>query len=93
MTNFLKIKRGQGNATNPHEELDTLLANFILTKHKDNCCEFELSSLRDMISIVDRKLRRHPYAHSILCSCNDINNAFNLTRQDSESATKTSRKR
>jgi hypothetical protein len=36
VTNFLKIKRGQGNATNPHEELDTLLANFILTKHKDN---------------------------------------------------------
>ena len=36
VTQFLKIKRGQGNPTNPHGELDTLLANFILTKHKDN---------------------------------------------------------
>ena len=63
----------------PPAELDPLLANFLLTIRKKDGGEFEPSTLRSMISSVDRKLKRSKYGHQVLSSgTND--DVFQLTR-------------
>ena len=80
MQDFIKMKREIREIQQiPQEELNTLLASFILTIGNKDGSESEPSTLRGMISSIDRKLRRHKYAHNIISSCNDT--AFNLTRQ------------
>jgi hypothetical protein len=80
MQDVIKMKREVREIQQiPHEELNTLLASFILTTGKKDGSEYEPSTLRGMISSIDRKPRRHKYAHSIISNCNDT--AFNLTRQ------------
>jgi hypothetical protein len=80
MQDVIKMKREVREIQQiPHEELNTLLASFILTIGKKDGSEYEPFTLRGMISSIDRKPRRHKYAHSIISNCNDT--AFNLTRQ------------
>ena len=61
-----------------HTELDVYLANFILSVRKKGGEEFEPTSLRSMISSIDRSLRRHRYKESIMQSPANI---FNATKQ------------
>ena len=61
----------------PHDELDPLLANFILSVRKADGSEYEPTSLRSMISSMDRKLKRHQYPCAIMGSSGPV---FSLTR-------------
>jgi hypothetical protein len=62
----------------PPNELDPLLANFLLTVRKKDGGDFEPCTLRSIISSVDRKLRRTKYGHSIIAiGMKDV--SFNLT--------------
>jgi hypothetical protein len=49
----------------PVNELDSLMANFIIAAKKKNGFDYEPTSLRGIISSIDRKLRRHRYGHYI----------------------------
>ena len=61
----------------PHDELDPLLANFILSVRKPDGSDYEPSSLRNIMSSLDRKLKRHQYEHTIMGSSGSV---FTLTR-------------
>ena len=61
----------------PHDELDPLLANFISSVRKADGSEYEPSSLRSMVSSMDRKLKRHQYPCAIMGSSGPV---FSLTR-------------
>ncbi|XP_062579483.1 uncharacterized protein LOC134241461 [Saccostrea cucullata] len=52
----------------PPTELDVYVANFILSVRKKGGEEFEPTSLRSLISSIDRALRRHRYETSIIQS-------------------------
>ena len=41
------------------------MANFIIAAKKKDVSDYEPTSLRGIISIIDRKLRRHKYGHYI----------------------------
>ena len=75
--------RKKGENRNMNEicpaELDTLLANFVLSVRKGDGKEFEPCSLRSIISSVDRYFRRHKYGCTIMGHTRD--DSFNLTRQ------------
>lgn len=63
----------------PSEELDSLLADFLINARKKDGKEYEPSSLRGIISSLDRKLRRHRYGHYI---CGDkTDTKFPLTKE------------
>lgn len=57
--------------------LDEYLANYILSVRKPDGGEYEPSTIRNMISSIDRKLRRHQYPHKIF---SDQSNVFQLCR-------------
>ena len=57
--------------------LDEYLANYILSVRKPDGAEYEPSTIRNMISSIDRKLRRHQYPHKIF---SDQSNVFQLSR-------------
>ena len=59
------------------DQLDEYVANFILSVRKQNGEEYEPTSIRGIVSSLDRKLRRHGYAHSIIA---EKTTAFSLTR-------------
>ena len=61
----------------PHDELDPLLANFILSVRKADGSDYELTSLRAMMSSLDRKLKRHKYPYTVMASTGSV---FSLTR-------------
>ncbi len=69
---FNKLLRLKGEVREmkdiPPEELDTLVAGFILSVRKADGGEYEPSSIRNMVSSLDRKLRRHSYPESIINS-------------------------
>ncbi|CAG2204141.1 unnamed protein product [Mytilus edulis] len=74
---FFKMKKEVREIQNiPENELDSLLANFLITVRKQDGTEYEPSSLKGMMSSVDRKLRRPKYGHSI----SGDNNDFQLTK-------------
>ncbi|XP_033731021.1 uncharacterized protein KIAA1958 homolog [Pecten maximus] len=75
---FLALK-GEEREMNeiPVGELDMLLANFLLSVRKKDGQNYEPSSLRGIISSVDRKLCRQKYGHKIM---NGDANEFALTR-------------
>ena len=60
----------------PYDELDPLLANFILSVRKPDGSDYKPSSLRNMMSSLDRKLKRHQYQHTIMGSSGSV---FTLT--------------
>ena len=62
----------------PPNELDNYLSNFVLSVRKRDGGEFEPSSVRAMISSVDRRLKAKKYGVSIMNSKED---AFQLTRK------------
>lgn len=55
-----------------------LLANYLLTLHKKAGREYDPSTLR---SIINRKLKRHTYGHSIDGSTKHQDEAFRVTRE------------
>ena len=59
------------------DQLDEYVANFVLSARKENGNQNEPSSLRNIISSLDRKLKRHKYPESIMRA---DTNAFCLTR-------------
>ena len=61
----------------PHDKLDPLLANFILSVRKPDGSDYEPSSLRNIMPSLDRKLKRHQYEHTIMGSSGSV---FTLTR-------------
>ena len=52
----------------PCLELDQYLATFVLSVRKTDGHEYEPSSLRSIISSIDRKLGRQKYGHKIMDS-------------------------
>ena len=62
----------------PHDELDPLFAIFILSIRKADGSEYKPTSLRSMISSMDRKLKRHQYPCAIMGSSGPV---FSLTRE------------
>ena len=62
----------------PMEELDEKIAGFLMTIKKPDGEDNEPSSIRNMISSFDRKVRRHGYKYSTIRS---ETNAFSLTRE------------
>ena len=60
------------------KELDEKTAGFLMTIKKPDGEDYKPSSIRNMISSFDRKLRRHGYKYSIIGS---ETNAFSLTRE------------
>jgi hypothetical protein len=46
-------------------ELDSIMVNFIIAAKKKDGSDYEPTSLRGIISSIDRKLRRHRYGHYI----------------------------
>ena len=75
----LKKKERDIHLITPNE-LDPLLANFLLTVRKKDGGDFEPPTLRSIISSVDRKLRRTKYGHSIIgTGMKDV--SFKLTRE------------
>lgn len=58
------------------DELDIFVANFILSVRKADGGEYEPSTIRNMVSSLERKLRRQSYPVSILNSKTE----FNLTK-------------
>lgn len=76
---FLKLKNEERDITSiPPTELDPLLANFVLAVRKHDGGEFEPTTIRSIISSVDRKFKRQKYGFKIMNS--DTDN-FELTRQ------------
>lgn len=59
------------------DHLDEYLANFVLSVRKKDGADYEPSSLRGMISSIDRKLKRQKYAYKIM---SDSGAEFQLTR-------------
>ena len=57
--------------------MDENLANFILSVRNADGQEYEPSSIKHMISSIDRKLKRQKYPHRIF---SEKSNAFQLTR-------------
>jgi hypothetical protein len=75
----LKKKERDIHLITPNE-LDPLLANFLLTVRKKDGGDFEPPTLRSIISSVDRKLRRTKYGHPIIgTGMKDV--TFELTRE------------
>ncbi|XP_061174899.1 uncharacterized protein KIAA1958 homolog [Saccostrea echinata] len=75
---FLKMKNENRDLNEiPCDELDQLLAMFVLSVRKTDGQEYEPSSLRSIISSLDRKLGRQKYGHKIMDSQDD---SFRLTR-------------
>ncbi|XP_061191553.1 uncharacterized protein LOC133199700 [Saccostrea echinata] len=74
-----KIPQNENRDLNeiPCDELDQLLAMFVLSVRKTDGQEYEPSSLRSIISSLDRKLGRQKYVHKIMDSQDD---SFRLTR-------------
>ena len=67
--NFLKSKNGHSEMSKLEpEKLDQYLANFILSIRKADRHEYEPSTLRDIVSSLDRKLKRQKYPHQIMNS-------------------------
>jgi hypothetical protein len=64
--NFLK-QRNENRKIHkiPVNELDSLMANFIIAAKKKDGSDYEPTSIRGIISSIDRKLRRHRYGHYI----------------------------
>ena len=78
---FLRLKKEERDIhLIPPNKLDPLLANFLLTVRKNDGGDFEPSSLRSIISSVDRKLRQTNYGHSIIGS-GMKDRSFKLTRE------------
>ncbi|CAC5422992.1 unnamed protein product [Mytilus coruscus] len=79
---FLKAKNENRELqTIPPVELDPLLANYLLALRKKDGGEYEPSTLRSIVSSIDRKLKRHKYGHSIAGSTTHQDEAFRLTRK------------
>ncbi|WAQ94495.1 LOW QUALITY PROTEIN: hypothetical protein MAR_006966 [Mya arenaria] len=57
--------------------LDEYVANYILSVHKADGAEYEPSSIRYIVSSLDRKLKRHKYPFHLIA---EQTNAFQLTR-------------
>ncbi len=77
---FFKIKGENREMKDiPPVELDILVSNFILSVRKTDGSEYEPTTIRNMISSFDRKLRRHSYPESIINS----KTAFTLTKRHS----------
>lgn len=67
VTKFLKLKNEHREINQiPPVELDPLLATFVLTVRKRDGSEYEPTSLRSIISSVDRKLKRMKYGYTVL---------------------------
>ncbi|CAC5425268.1 unnamed protein product [Mytilus coruscus] len=82
LNKFLKAKNENRELqTIPPVELDPLLANYLLTLRKKDGGEYEPSTLRSIVSSIDRKLKRHKYGHSIAGSTTHQDEAFRLTRE------------
>jgi hypothetical protein len=47
----------------PVNELDSLMANFIIAAKKKDGSDYEPTSIREIMSRIDRKLRRHRFVH------------------------------
>lgn len=77
LNQFFKIKGENREMKDiPPVELDILVSNFILSVRKADGSEYEPTTIRNMISSFDRKLRRHSYPESIINS----KTAFTLTK-------------
>ena len=75
---FLVLKNESRQMTEIEPEiLDEHLANFILSVRKPNGEEYEPSTIRSIISSIDRKLRRQKYPYRII---SEPTNAFQLSR-------------
>ena len=59
------------------DHLDEYLANVCLSVRKSDGSDYEPSSLRNIVSSIDRKLKRHKYPANIF---GDNSNTFQLTR-------------
>ena len=59
------------------DSFDEYLANFILSVRKPSGDQYEPSTIRNMVSSIDRKLRRHQYPYKIFT---DQSNVFQLSR-------------
>lgn len=82
VTKFLKLKNEYRELQLiPPDELDPLLANYLLSVRKKDGGEFEPSTLRSIVSSIDRKLRRHKYGHTIIINKSTNDDAFRLTRE------------
>lgn len=84
LTDINKFKRfleTKGEARDIHEisvdQLDAYLANFVLSIRKSDGTEYEPSSIRNIISSVDRKLQRNRYSFLIMRGSGP---EFSLTR-------------
>ena len=75
---FLQTKGEQKEIQNIEADiLDEYIANYILSVRKPDGQEYEPSTIRNIISSLDRKLKRHKYPFKIIA---DNTNAFQLTR-------------
>ena len=79
--NIFRLKKEErGIHLIPPNELDPLLASFLVTVRQKDGSDFEPYTLRSIISSVDRKLRRTKYGHSIIgTGMKDV--SFNLARE------------
>lgn len=60
----------------PTDELDTQVANFVLSVRRNDGTEYEPTTLRSIVGSIDRKLKRMRYQHSIFAT----NDKFLLTK-------------
>ncbi|XP_052795374.1 transcriptional regulator QRICH1-like [Mya arenaria] len=65
--------------------LDEYVANFILSVRKADGAEYEPTSIRNIVSSLDRKLKRHKYPFRLIA---EQTNAFQLTRDALRAKTK-----
>ena len=82
VSKFQRFLDGKGEQKEIHriepDLLDEYLANFILSVRKPDGEEYEPSTIRNMVSSIDRKLKRQNYPHRIISS---TTNAFNLSKE------------
>ncbi|WAR30833.1 K1958-like protein [Mya arenaria] len=65
--------------------LDEYVANYILSVRKADGAEYEPTSIRNIVSSLDRKLKRHKYPFRLIA---EQTNAFQLTRDALRAKTK-----
>ncbi|WAR26652.1 K1958-like protein [Mya arenaria] len=69
--------------------LDQYVANYILSVRKADGAEYEPTSIRNIVSSLDRKLKRHKYPFRLIA---EQTNAFQLTRDALRAKTKSLKK-